>query len=88
MATIQITGKTFDCRDLIRSAGGVWQPATKTWAIDAEKWAALVARKPILTSGCRIAGQTESAAPEGRATRLTAICRQCKSYCYGDCASN
>lgn len=86
MTTIQITGKTFDCRDLIRSAGGVWQAATKTWSIDAAKWAALTARKPILTGGCRIAGQ--AAPTEGRAVRLTAACRKCGTYCYGDCAGN
>ena len=83
MATIQITGKTYDCRDLIRAAGGAWQADSKTWAIDADKWAALVARKPILTSGCRIAG----AATESRAPRLTAICRKCGTYCYGDCTA-
>lgn len=80
--TLQITGKTYDCRDLIRSAGGKWNAESKTWAIDSDKWAALVARKPILTSGCRVAGT------EARGQRLTAVCRNCGTYCYGDCAGN
>ena len=86
MSTVQITGKTFDCRDLIKSAGGVWQTATKTWAIDSAKWAALTASKPILTAGCRIAGGATAAARTA-SPRINAVCRRCGSYCYGDCTA-
>lgn len=86
MSTVQITGKTFDCRDLIRSAGGVWQADSKTWTIDSTKWAALTARKPISTAGCRIAGATNTAARTA-APRINAVCRRCGSYCYGDCTA-
>jgi hypothetical protein len=89
MTTIQITGKTYECRDWIKQFGGVWQAATKTWSMDADKFAAMRARKPIITAGCRIAGQDAPvAATEGQSVRLSAICRKCGTYCYGDCAGN
>jgi hypothetical protein len=32
-AKILLRGRTFDHRDKIKSLGGVWEPATKTWAL-------------------------------------------------------
>ena len=56
MSTVQIGGNTYNCREYIKSAGGQWQAASKTWAMDGNKWAALVASKPNLMRGCMIVG--------------------------------
>lgn len=56
MSTVQIGGNTYNCREYIKSAGGRWEPESKTWAIDDKKWAALVTSKPNLMRGCVIVG--------------------------------
>ncbi len=55
-AVLAHAGNTYKCREYINSAGGWWQAATKTSAMDDNKWAALVASKPNLMRGCMIVG--------------------------------
>lgn len=99
MSTVQIGGDTYNCREYIKAAGGKWQAASKTWAMDDLAWAKLVESKPTLMRGCMPVGgsigneaiaRAKAAQTTDRPMRLRPVgpCRKCASYCYGDCEAN
>jgi len=56
MTTVRIEGNTYRCKDLIKSSGGKFDPASKSWVISAAKWDILSALDGgRATAGCRVA---------------------------------
>jgi hypothetical protein len=97
MATVEIGGNTYPVREHLKTAGAKWQSASKTWAMDEDKWVSLKLAKPNLLAGVYPVGGAVTlalgkvnAAPtlaRSGAVRYRAVgpCRKCHSYCYGDC---
>lgn len=59
--TVQIGGKTFDASKHIKAYGGTWQPVSKTWSMDADRYAKLISDMPLNTKGIYIVGQQANA---------------------------
>ena len=53
MSKVKVTGNTFNCKDLLKAAGGKWDAESKTWELDAAAWQSIVATNPpSLSAGC------------------------------------
>lgn len=90
MATVEISGNTYPVREHLKAAGAKWQAASKTWAMDEDKWVALKTTKPhLLANVYPVGGAVASALTRVNNApakyRSVGPCRKCGSYCYGDC---
>ena len=78
---VQVSGKTYGIRDLIKAKGGKWDAASKTWTLDASAWARIAALDHgRWAHGIHVIPATYAGSP-----CRSAVCPRCGTYCAGDC---